>query len=255
MLLAPKSRHHHHRSPRTLVEDETNNNMSAAAMNTVGNATGASVAGVGSGVDAINAQQGGSTSGNRKESAVTTGQQVTTTWFLRFCKVLNLVTGIAAVLGVITNLSILLIPSPAPDVALRIYGIAFCLLSVLTELEWGRLFSWFGVLESWIGRGMNNIFCGVLILVFDDTSAVSSDEAEGGAARTWLLRKIAGNFLVSMGCIYLFGGLACLNRIRDRHMNKIKKRDQALVQRQELETRKQEIELLLRDTESQLEKI
>jgi len=164
-------------------------------------------------------------------------------------------TGLAAILGIITNISILPIPSPAPDVALRLYGILLCSLSILTECEWSRLFSWFGAFETWIGRGLNNIFCGVLILVFDDTSAVSEGESEGDAARTWLLRKLAGNFLLIMGFVYLLGGLACMSRVKERHLQKIRKRDQALVQRQELETRKHEIELLLRDTESQLEKI
>jgi hypothetical protein len=201
--------------------------------------------------------QGG---GGRKEnsSAVSTSassqqqqpQYVTTTWFLRICKLLNIFTGLAGIVGVIANLTFLSVPFPAPMVALRIYCAILCVLSVLTEFEWARLFSWFGLLESWIGRGLFNIFCGILILVFEDSTGAPPTEGS-----TWIVMTIGGNALVFMGGIYVLGGLACLNRLKDRHMSKLRKRDQALVQKHELESKKHEIEMLLRDTESQLERI
>jgi COPI associated protein len=207
------------------------------------------------GVASANTQQQLSIESGKKDAE---HQLVTTTWLLRICKFLNVVTGLAAIVGIITNLSVLSVPSPAPDVALRLYGVLLCVLSVLTELEWTRLFSWLAVLETWIGRGLNNILCGVLILVFENASGSTSSgdgNTEDGAAKTWLLRQVAGNFLLVMGFIYLVSGILCLQRIKNQHLTKIRKRDQALMQKQELETRKHEIELLLRDTESQLEKI
>ena len=259
MLLAPKNRQSHHRPPRVNINTTTNEEdslqMAGITSATVANAsTGDTMSGATAGVSR---KDNNNTTATATTTTTTTNQAsyVTTTWFLRLCKLLNLVTGLAALLGIFTNISILPIPSPPPDVALRVYGIGFCFLSLLTECEWARLFSWIGLLESWIGRGINNIFCGVLILVFDDTSAVTSGDSEGDAARTWLLRRISGHFLVTMGIIYLVFGLACLHRIKDQHIHKIKKRDEALIQKHELETRKQEIEMLLRDTESQLERI
>lgn len=261
MLLVPKSRRSSPRVITSTVEDDLHHSSiyqmvpgSAASIA----ASGGNISG-NSNNSATQVSEtptvrpsNGSTGGN---STGSTANYVTTTWFLRFCKLLNFITGFAAVLGIITNLMMLSIPSPAPDVALRLYGTVFCLLSLLTEFEWTRLFSWFGFLEAWIGRGFTNILCGVLILVFEDTVSSTDGEAEGGAARTWLLRTVSGHFLTAMGIIYVVGGVLCLKRIKERHLSKIRKRDQALVQKQELETRKHEIEMLLRDTESQLEKI
>ena len=242
MLLVPKSRSSlsHHRSPRG--QHHSNQQHTAVATDDS---------------DHHHLHQQGtmqanvSTGGGNADTTSKEHHHVTTTWCIKLCKLLNLVTGLAAALGIVAHVSVLSVPAPAQDVGLRLYGILLCALSILTECEWNRLFSWVGVLENWIGRGLNNILCGILVLVFDDTTAASSEEGE----RTRLFRSVTGHFLLVMGIIYVVAGALCLNRVRDRHLSKLKKRDQALVQRQELESKKQEIELLLRETESQLEKI
>jgi hypothetical protein len=238
MFLAPKNRHHPLQRPSVRTT-----NLDEEEKMAIGGASATS---------ASNAQQHSANENAKKEAE---HQLVTTTWLLRICKFLNVVTGAAALLGIVTNASLLSVPSPAPVVAMRLYGIALCLLSLLTEFEWVRVFSWLAVQETWIGRGLNNILCAILILVVDASSSGNEGKAEGDSDRTWLLCQLAGNFLLAMGSIYTISGLLCLQRIKNQHLSKIRKRDQALMQKQELETRKHEIELLLKDTESQLEKI
>ena len=246
MLLAPKNRHHRTTSPRTTTEEDsmTSSTSTAAAAGRIS---------PNSDINLQSSETRGINSSKKTTENVHTSKF--TIWFVRFCQFLSFSTGFGAILGIITNLLLLSVPSPAPDVMIRLYSVSLCFLSLLSECEWARLFAWFGFLDSWIGRGFLNLFSGVLIMEFKFTVAAQSPEAEGAVARTWLLREISGIFLVTVGCVYLFGGILCLNKIKEGYANKVRKREQVRQEKADLETRRQEIEMLLRETESQLEKI
>lgn len=177
---------------------------------------------------------------------------VTSTWFLRVCKVLSVATGIGAFVGILANIEFLSVPAPAPDVALALYGILLCVVSILAECEWNRLNSWISLMQTWVGRGLNNILCSILIFMKKHPRRINGVVVD---PPDFVLLDFAGYFLLVVGCLYALGGLLCLGRVKERHLTKLRKRDEALMQRRELEIRKQEIENLLRDTESQLERL
>lgn len=175
------------------------------------------------------------------------------TWFLTMVRILNLLTILAGGLGVLSNaLLLFLIPAPASAVGLRIYALLLALVVALTETEWPRLFHWVGLLETWPGRGAVAVLAGILLLEFDQSVTGREYEEE---ALSKLFRSFAAHFLIVMGVIYFVAGIACLHRVKQEQISRLRKKEQMQKEKQDLETRKHEIEMLLRDTESQLEKI
>jgi hypothetical protein len=252
MILAPKDRLHSSQQPHL----RNKGNTASIDEDMVGTNSGS--AGLHAGVSSATFAVGG----GEVKKEVDRAHLATTTWFLRLCKAFNVVTGLAAALGIFTNFILLDSAWTPEDVAVRIYSLILCLFSILTECEWKRFFGWLAALETWVGRGLNNIFCAVFILLprcrkvdrFDD-APIEPEADRNRVSKIEMLTTFNGYLLLVLGSLYVLGGLACLSRVKERHLNKIRKRDEALVQREELESRKQEIELLLKDTESQLEKL
>jgi len=176
-------------------------------------------------------------------------------WFLKLVKALNILSFVAGVCGVVAYVILLLrFSTPPADVAIRIYGLVLSIIICITETEWSKLFYWVGFLETWPGRGLVQIFVGVLLLNFDNILAgLASSELESHLST--LFRGFTGHFLISIGVCYVLCGVACLHRIKQEQLSRLRKKEQMQKEKHELETRKQEIEMLLRDTESQLEKI
>ncbi|KAH9256849.1 hypothetical protein BASA82_001118 [Batrachochytrium salamandrivorans] len=175
-----------------------------------------------------------------------------TLWFLRFCQLLSVATLLTNGLGAFLNVVFLQDAWESNEefafafVALRLYSLFLCLLALCGELEsTAKLISThFGFMQTWVGKGLVTMFNGVLFITcpahFTDLRAI----------KPWI-----GLLLLGVGLVYFTCGIACLHRIKESHMNKLRRRDQVRKEKAELESRKHEIEALLRDTESQLEKI
>lgn len=175
-----------------------------------------------------------------------------TLWFLRFCQLLSAATLLANGLGALLNVVFL------PDawkfneefsfayVALRLYSLFLCLLAFCGELEWPAklVLTHFGFMQTWVGKGLVTMFNGVLFIT------CPAHITDLRMIKPWI-----GLLLLVVGAVYFTCGVACLHRIKESHMNKLRRRDQVRKEKAELESRKHEIEALLRDTESQLEKI
>lgn len=167
--------------------------------------------------------------------------------FLRFCSVLNVVTGIIGGLSSIVHLFMILRgPWGASNIPAFISRIFFCVFGgmiVLQEQEWAFFFKQFTFLESWIGRGLFLILCSCIML--------SAEHPDNKLLKS--IRGIVGSLLALLGFLYFNMGCMCFRHIKIRQLNQIRKKKQVYLQAQQLTEHKSEIEKLLRETESKME--
>ena len=196
---------------------------------------------------------------------------------------MNYITMTVAVVGVITNSLLLSHYDDHPaEYLLRVYTILFCVMVAITECEWKRWFRVFGVFAYWTGRGA---FMGLVALLTyhlpheaegggeaaggdgADGSGMGGDGVIAGAAaaaaeavalaKPWLrqLRLGAAYGLGALGAFYFALGLLCFRRLKDAQLRKIKERGRMKVEMEELYERKAEIERLMNETETKLDRL
>ena len=129
-------------------------------------------------------------------------QETKSSWIFNLSWILNLLTMLAGGLGLLVNIiSMFRIAQSPMQVLTRFFALNMCLLVVLTEFESPRFFSWFGFLESWIGRGMGSIFTGALLNVLHhDPNSEDSDSF------LWIIVQVSSIYLIIVGSLYCFFG-------------------------------------------------
>ncbi|XP_074312814.1 uncharacterized protein LOC141648209 [Silene latifolia] len=161
---------------------------------------------------------------------------------LILCKCFSVITAISAILCISVNvLSAVLSFKNRSDIfdgIFRIYATAIAVVVVIVETEWTAFFKFWKVLEYWPGRGMLQIFVGVMTRAFPDYMGQRKDLA--------LLQNIASYLLLSCGVVYLISGILCIGCLKRKmeHTEEMT-RDQAAKDLEELERKKQELEALL----------
>ena len=118
---------------------------------------------------------------------------------------------------------------------------------VLEEREQQAFFQRFSFLESWIGRGLFLVLCGSIMIVLEGESEMSSMVAS-------LLTMVAGSLCIS-GVLYFSMGLLCVRELKIRELTQIRRKKQVALQAEQLSAHKNEIEILLKETETKMQHV
>jgi hypothetical protein len=162
---------------------------------------------------------------------------------LYVCRVLSIVTAVAAFLCLVVNAISLFRSFDYRGFdyrvsvfvgILRCYTVAIAILVIVAETEWQALFRWFRMLEYWVGRGLLQILVAVLTRVLKRASGETS--AEG------LLHEIASWWLFGCGLLYIVAGLLCLGRIKHNRLRRQNWRQQAQKDLEDLHKRRADLE-------------
>eukprot|EP01041_Mallomonas_annulata_P011837 gene11837-24817_t len=167
--------------------------------------------------------------------------------FLRFCSLLNTITGAVGGLSSLIH-AFMIFRGPwsvwdTPIILTRFYFVGFGIMIVCQEREWIAFFRQFTFLESWIGRGLFLILCSSIML---SVSHPKNDVLQH--------LRIGIAFVMGLvGLLYFSMGLLCFRHLKIRQLTQIRKKKQVHLQAQQLSQHKSEIEKLLRETESKME--
>lgn len=166
---------------------------------------------------------------------------------LYVCAILSIVTAIGGLLCLVVNLISLLrsIDYRGFDYrvsifvgVLRFFAVAFALVVVVAETEWGLVLRFWKVLDYWVGRGLLQIFVASLTKVL--ARASGETRAEG------LLHEIASWWLLACGIVYIVAGLLCLGTLKRNRLHKGGDwREQAQKDLEEVHRRRAELEAQL----------
>ena len=190
--------------------------------------------------------------------------------FLRLCNALNMISAISGGMASLFHILYLLYDqwniNTVGYVIVRIYGILFGLLIILQEMEYSSFFKYFGFLDNWVGRGLFILFCGAVVHCLDEFQSQklannnSNGDVEGevvdAIANNQLiqtLRSFISLMLYSCGLLYIILGLLCIKSLKMRELTIIRRKKQAAIQTTKLKEHKNEIEKLLKETESRLQ--
>lgn len=133
------------------------------------------------------------------------------------CRVFNLITGICALLcAVALSIAIgLQAGSVRKGVyefsgqALRVFGVLIAGVLVLAETEWRRVLQFFPLLDSWLGRGVTQVF-EAMLTYREAVSAGGTDIHKS----LQLYRSVACLSLLLCASIYILGALLCIGAVR-----------------------------------------
>lgn len=188
------------------------------------------------------------------------GEDTRRSAFLRFCAGLNLLTSLAMILVIGTNMYFSLFPcnkfiawrldllsaalSDLPTVVVRLFSVLFALLVVFAEIgENSSIMRNFSFLQSWVFRGLFLVFIGSLQLLTRIPCELMLH---------FRINQTCGSAAVSLGCVYLLLGLLCFRQLRTRTIDQIRKLKQAQLQAQILVEQRAEIDHLLSETSKRL---
>ena len=193
----------------------------------------------------------GTTTATTTATTATTTPAEPTSWFLRACFALNVATAIASALSAFVFIvEIFREQTAVVDVGVKLFAAGLCVVSVAAEMEEPRFFAVFPVLESWVARGLLVAFEGMLLLHFH---AVEFKQDDFYVAS--FVVQVAGTLSFVAGMVYVVGGAACIKRIKDVQVQKMRRKEQMRRDKLDLEARKQEIETLLHEAEARLERM
>ncbi|KAL5562673.1 hypothetical protein UlMin_032420 [Ulmus minor] len=157
------------------------------------------------------------------------------------CRCFNVVTALAAILCIAVNvLSAIRSFKNGYDIfdgIFRCFAVLIAFLVVLVETELGFIVRFWKVLDYWAGRGMLQIFVGVMTRAFPDYSSQKKVLV--------LLQDIASYLLLCCGVVYIIAGVLCLGFLKRARQKKEITREQAAKDLEELERRREELEQLL----------
>lgn len=165
------------------------------------------------------------------------------------CRLMNVLTAMCALLCLVAHCLAIAVGPSIHDVTgmlqqtLRIYGISFAVLIMLTETEWEYFLSQFRVLDSWLGRGGFQMFEAVLTLELSRSTAPGQSDFHKSLR---LYRVVAGISLLVCSGLYMLGGVLCWGR----HKAKVRYQREAEKQRvledlEALDSKRQELKGLL----------
>ncbi|XP_059313806.1 uncharacterized protein LOC132064729 isoform X1 [Lycium ferocissimum] len=161
--------------------------------------------------------------------------------FLVTCRVFSFVTALAAILCIAVNVySAVRSFKHGYDVfdgIFRCYAVLIAIVVVVAETEWSFFIKFWKVLEFSAGRGMLQIFVGVMTRAYPEVYGQRNDLI--------LLQNIASYFLIACGAVNIISGLLCFGFIKRARQEKEVSREQAIQDLQELERRREELEALL----------
>eukprot|EP00250_Pteridium_aquilinum_P013652 c21483_g1_i1 orf=282-869(-) len=161
--------------------------------------------------------------------------------FLVVCRTFGVITAISAILCIGANVfSAIHAFKSGNDIfggILRCYGIVLALFVAVAETEWQRVFQFWNILEYWAGRGMLQVFVGVM------TRALS--DLESGGQAMVIVQQVSSYMLMACGLIYVFAGVLCIGHLKRARMKKAESREQAVRDLEELERRRKELQSLL----------
>ncbi|MCO5577170.1 hypothetical protein L7F22_030994 [Adiantum nelumboides] len=161
--------------------------------------------------------------------------------FLVVCHCFSGITAVSAILCVIANVfSAIHSFKTGNDIfggILRCYAIVIALFVAIAETEWQRIFQFWKILEYWAGRGMLQVFVGVM------TRALS--DLESGGQAMVILQQVSSYMLLACGLVYIITGILCIGHLKRSRMKKAESREQAARDLEELERRRKELQSLL----------
>ncbi|XP_062082625.1 uncharacterized protein LOC133788954 [Humulus lupulus] len=162
-------------------------------------------------------------------------------YFLVVWRCFSVVTALVAILCIVVNvLSAIRSFRNGSDVfdgIFRCYAVLIAALVVLAETEWGFILKFWQVLEYWVGRGMLQIFVGVMTRAFPNYSSKQRNLV--------FLQNLASYMLLACGVVYVISGILCLGFLKRARQKKEITREQAVRDLEELERRRGELEELL----------
>lgn len=161
--------------------------------------------------------------------------------FLVVCRCFSVLTAISAILCVIANVfSAIHAFKTGDDIfggILRCYAIVIALFVAIAETEWQRIFQFWKILEYWAGRGMLQVFVGVM------TRALS--DLESGGQAMVIVQQVSSYMLLACGLVYIITGVLCIGHLKRARTKKAESREQAARDLEELDRRRHELQSLL----------
>ncbi|XP_050210179.1 uncharacterized protein LOC126660643 [Mercurialis annua] len=161
--------------------------------------------------------------------------------FLVVCRCFSVITALTAVLCIVVNvLSAARSFKHGSDVfdgVFRCYAVVIACFVVVAETEWGFMIKYLPVLEYWAGRGMLQIFVGVMTRAFPEYSPKQKN--------LFILQNVASYMLLACGFVYLVLGVLCIGFLKRARQQKEISREQAIKDLEQLEQRREELEQLL----------
>ncbi|GMH32479.1 hypothetical protein BSKO_00313 [Bryopsis sp. KO-2023] len=146
--------------------------------------------------------------------------------FLFVCRVLNIATGVCALLCLIAH-GMAFVAGDAlfqsydsmKRQTLRIFGILFSALVALVETEWETFLVQLRLLDGWSLRGLFQLFLGILTLEL----ATSKGDHDFDKSVN-LYGTVSGISLICCAGVYFLGGMLCFGKIKRAWHRKIGQR-------------------------------
>ncbi|PSC67616.1 Golgi apparatus membrane TVP15 [Micractinium conductrix] len=164
---------------------------------------------------------------------------------LSFCRAFNFVTGLCAVLCALAFGMAMWVRGEAPTKdpyfysgqAVRLFGIGIAGMVLLVETEWRRWLELVPLLESWLGRGVLQIF--EATLTFREAYPSGSTDFHKSLA---LYRSAASLSLLVCGSVYILGTVTCIGVIKTAKQRQEATLARAEAELERMERRKKELE-------------
>jgi len=124
----------------------------------------------------------------------------------RMVKFVALACAIAMGIGQVVGIAF---PMPIDPIqyVLHIYMLAFCVMMVLTELEWAQFLVGSGMLHNWVSRGVIYSFVGVIGISENRVISLEDDGALPKAAAIYI--QVVAYGMVLVGLLYFGMGIFC----------------------------------------------
>ncbi|EFJ18687.1 hypothetical protein SELMODRAFT_165673 [Selaginella moellendorffii] len=156
-------------------------------------------------------------------------------------RIFNVITAIAALLCTAVNIiSVVRSFKHGRDIfegILRCYAVIIALFVAVAETELEHILKFWRVLEYWVGRGMLQIFVGVM------TKALSNEHRD--KAYQVVLAEVASGLLLACGAIYVIAGLLCVGKLKRSRVDKSNWREKAVKDLEDMDRKRDELQALL----------
>lgn len=133
--------------------------------------------------------------------------------FFRFVKFLAVVSSLMLFVG--QCVAIFYGRASRVQVVLKLYVMAFCILIIMTEMEWTRLATESKLLVNWMGRGFSYSFVGLVSVEENDVMVRFINVSLAGKTQLMFIEAVA-YMMVGVGVIYFILGLSCCKSVSDR---------------------------------------
>jgi len=167
--------------------------------------------------------------------------------FLRFCSMLNYLTTATGAMSGIYSLACaaIMVEEPWLQHTLYCYVAALSLMVCLAESEWEWFLTRVPFLNSWIFRGAFIGFVGNVMWFLPVPDLGFFD----------LMQSIMSLYLLAAGGLYTCLGLTCFRQLKLRQMKRVAEQKRMRMEMEQLQSQKHEIERLMADTATKLQKL